>query len=75
LGCVPLLALYQVPEGLPNSSLLFHKFPECLFNGTQDPTISGDHGWGVGVGVGYIPLLECDIPATSKGAAMKKKNY
>ena len=34
LGCIPLLALYQVPEGLPDSSVLLHEFPECLFNGT-----------------------------------------
>ena len=34
LGCVPLLALHQVPEGLPNSSVLLHKLPEYLFNGT-----------------------------------------
>jgi len=23
--------------------------------------------------MGYTPLLECDIPSTDKGAAMKKK--
>ena len=34
LGCVPLLALYQVPEGLPDSLVLLYKFPECLFYGT-----------------------------------------
>ena len=34
LGCIPLLALHQVPEGLPDSSVLLHEFPECLFNGT-----------------------------------------
>jgi len=35
--------------------------------------ISGDHGQGVGVGVEYTPLLECDAPSTGKRAAMKKK--
>jgi len=30
----PLLALHQVPEGLPNSSVLLYEFLECLFNGT-----------------------------------------
>ena len=34
LGYVPLLALHQVPEGLPDSLVLLHKFPECLFNST-----------------------------------------
>ena len=34
LGHIPLLALHQVPEGLPNSLVLLHKLLECLFNGT-----------------------------------------
>ena len=34
LGHIPLLALYQVPEGLPNSSILLHEILECLFDGT-----------------------------------------
>ena len=33
LGHIPLLALYKVPEGPPNSSVLLHKFLECFFNG------------------------------------------
>ena len=37
------------------------------------PTITGDHGWGVGIGVGYTPLLECDAPSTGKGATMKRR--
>ena len=37
------------------------------------PTITGDHGWGVGIGVGYTPLLECDAPGIGKGATMKRK--
>ena len=49
--------------------VLLHEFPECLFNGTENPAISGDHGRGVG----YTPLLECDAPGTGKGTAMKKK--
>ena len=73
MGRVPLLALYQVPEGLPNSSVLLHKFLECLFNGTQNPTINEDHGQGIGIGVGYTLLLECNTSGTGKGAAMKKK--
>jgi len=73
LGHVPLLALHQVLEGLPNSLVLLHKLPEYLFNGTQDPAISGDHDWGVGVGVGYTPLLECNASSVDKGAAMKEK--
>jgi len=73
LGRIPLLALHQVLEELPDSSVLLHKLPECLFNGTQDPAISGDYGWGVGVGVGYTPLLESDIPGTCKRSAMKKE--
>ena len=34
LGCVPLLALYQVLEGLPDSLVLLHKLLECFFDGT-----------------------------------------
>ena len=34
LGRVSLLTLHQVPEGLPDSSVLLHEIPECLFNGT-----------------------------------------
>jgi len=34
LGRVSLLALHQVPEGLPNFSVLLHEFLECLSNGT-----------------------------------------
>ena len=34
LGCVPLLTLHQGPERPPDSSILLHKLPECLFNGT-----------------------------------------
>ena len=34
LGRIPLLALHQVPEGLPNSLVLLHKLLECLLNGT-----------------------------------------
>ena len=34
LGRVSLLILHQVPEGLPDSSVLLHEIPECLFNGT-----------------------------------------
>jgi len=73
LGHVPLLALHQVPEGLPDSSVLLHKLLEYFFNGTQDPAISEDHGWSDGGGMGYTPLLECNAPGTGKGAAMKKK--
>jgi len=72
LGRVPLLALHQVLEKLPDSSVLFHKLLECLFNGTQDPAISGDHGQGVVV-VGYTPLLESNTPSTCEGSAMKKE--
>jgi len=68
---VPLLALYQVPERLPDSSVLLHKFPECLFNGTQNLAISRDHGWSVDIGMGYTPLLECDASGTGKGVAKK----
>ena len=46
---------------------------ECLFIGTQDPTISKNYGWDDGKSVGYTPLLECNIPSTGKGVAMKKK--
>jgi len=53
--------------------VLLHKLLECLFNGTQNPAISGDYSQGVGVGVGYTPLLECNAPGTGKGAAMKEK--
>jgi len=73
LGRIPLLALHQVPEGLLNFSVLLHKLPEYLFNGTQDSTISGDHDRGDGGGVEYILLLEYDVSSTGKGAAMKKK--
>jgi len=73
LDRVPLLALHQVPEGLPDSSVLLDKFPECFFNGTESPAISEDHGRGHGGGVGYTPLLECYAPSTGKGMAMKKK--
>ena len=72
-GCIPLLALHQVPEGLRNSSVLLHEFLECFFNGTQNPAISGDHGQGGGIGVGYIPLLECNAPGTGKGVTMKRR--
>ena len=34
LGCVLLLALYQVLEGLSNSSVLLHEFLECFCDGT-----------------------------------------
>jgi len=68
-----LLALHQVPEGLSDSSVLLHKLPEYLFNSTQDPAISGDHGWGDSRGMGYTLLLEYDAPSTGKGAAIKKK--
>ena len=34
LGHISLLALHQVLERLPDSSVLLYKFPECLFNGT-----------------------------------------
>jgi len=73
LGCVPLLALYQVLEGLPDFSVLLYKFLEYLFNGTQNPAISRDYGWDIGIGMGYILLLECNAPGIGKGAAMKKK--
>jgi len=73
LGHVSLLALHQVPEELSNSSVLLHKLPECLFNGTQDPAISRDHGQGVGVGVGYTLLLESDASSIYKRSAMKKE--
>jgi len=73
LGHVPLLALHQVPEGLLNSLVLLHKLLEYLFNGTQDSTISKDHGWDVGVGVGYTLLLESDAPSICEELAMKKK--
>ena len=69
----PHLVLHQVPEGLPDFSVLLHKLPECLFNGTQDPIISGDHGQDSDGDVGYTLLFECDIPGTGKRAAMKKK--
>ena len=73
LGRVPLLALHQVLKELPDSSVLLHKFLECLFNDTQDPTISGDHGQGVGISVEYIPLLEGNTPGTCEGLAIKGK--
>ena len=53
--------------------VLLHKLSECLFNGTQNPAISKNHGQGVGIGVVYTPLLECNASGTGKGAAMKKK--
>ena len=67
------MALHQVPEGLPDSSVLLHEFSECFFDGTWNPTISGDHGWGVGSGVGYILLLECDASGIGKEVTMKRK--
>jgi len=73
LGRIPLLALYQVPERLPDSLVLLHKLPECFFNSTQDPAISGDHGQGIGVDVGYTLLLESNAPSTCEGLAMKKE--
>jgi len=53
--------------------LVLHKFPECLFNSIQNPAISENHGWDVGISVGYTPLLECDAPSIGKEVAMKKK--
>ena len=53
--------------------VLLHKLLECLFNGTQDTAISRDHGWGVGIGMGYILLFKCNAPSTDKEAAIKKK--
>jgi len=73
LGHVPLLALHQVLEGLLNSSVLLHKLPECLFNDTQDLTISKDHSWDIGVDVEYTLLLESDAPSICEELAMKKK--
>jgi len=73
LSHTPLLVLHQVLEGLFNSSVLLHKLPECLFNDIQDPTISRDHGQGISMGVGYIPLLESDAPSTCERLAMKKE--
>ena len=73
LGYVSLLALYQVLEELPNSSVLLHKFLECLFNGIQNPTISEDYNQSVGISVGYILLLESNVPSTCERLAMKKK--
>ena len=73
LGYVPLLALYQVPEGPSDFLVLLYEFLECLFNGTQNPAISGDHGWGVGVSVEYTLLLEGNAPSTCKRSAMKEK--
>jgi len=73
LGCIPLLALHQVPERLSNSSVLLHKLLEYLFNGTQDPAISGDYGWGGSGVVRYTPLLESDVSGTHEGSAIKKK--
>ena len=70
LGRIPLLALHQVPEGLPDFSVLLHKLLECLHNGTQDPTISGNHGRNDGGGVGYTPLLESEGPTMKE--IMKK---
>jgi len=70
LGYIPLLALHQVLEGLPDYSVLLL---ECLFNSIQNPAISGDHSRSVGIGMRYILLLECDAPSTNEGAAMKKK--
>ena len=67
------MALHQVPEDLPNFSVLLHKLPEYLFNSTQDPAISGDHGQSVSVGVGYTLLLESNVSGTYEGLAMKKK--
>jgi len=43
----------------------------CLVVATT--AISGDHGQGVGIGVGYTLLLECDAPGTGKRAIMKRK--
>jgi len=73
LGHVSLLALHQVPEEPSDSSVLLHKLPECLFNGTQDPTISKNHGWGIGIGMGYTLLLKYNTSSVCKGVAMKKK--
>jgi len=53
--------------------VLLHKLSECLFDGTWNPAISGDHGQGVSIGVEYTLLLEYDASGTSKEAAMKKK--
>ena len=61
------------PGELSDSLVLLHKLPECLFNSTQDPTISGDHGRGIGVGIGYTPLLESNTPSICEGSAMKKE--
>jgi len=73
LGYIPLLALYQVPERLPDSLVLLCKLLECLLNGTQDSAISGDHSQDDGGDVGYTLLLEGNVPGTYKGSAMKKK--
>jgi len=67
------LALHQVPKELPNSLVLLHEFPECLFNSTQNPTISEDYGRGVVVDVGYTSLLEGNAPTTCERLAMKEK--
>jgi len=72
LGYVPLLALHQVPKGLPDSSVLLHKFSECLFDGTWNFTIGRDHGWGIGVNVQDTPLLDSDAFCAYKRLAMKK---
>ena len=39
----------------------------------KNPAISGDHGQGIGVSMGYIPLLEGDASGTCERSAMKKK--
>ena len=53
--------------------VLLYKLLKCLFNGTQDPAISRDYGWSVGIGMGYILLFECNAPSTGKEAVIKKK--
>jgi len=43
LGHVLLLALYQVPERLPDVSVFFNEVSEYLFNSIQDSSVDRNH--------------------------------